>query len=472
MKEIRLSLFMLVLFLLYIPGICLGQQTEEREKKVYKLDKVIVWDHPIKEEGLFVTPEVTIIDVDKFKKAGAVSNIQDLLSEVLGIDVLRSSVTPSPSESIYIRGMDQSRIQVFVDGKPARLWGGFGYFKIDWSTWPLDNVETIEIIRGSHSLLFPFAMGGAINIITKKGIKTDEMKPKVTAKAEYGSFGTEGYSGNLSGGLFSTVGYSFAGAHRKGDGYLRNNYYDTDKLSGRVSLYLPGNGILSAGLDYVDSKTGNPVINNPSRADFDPGYPIVTEDLDTFTHGPEGHAYPGGKNYWSKRVQETSILLEQPVGPGEIRTQLWKHKSSRDIYYLKADGTQSISEDTKEHIWGVTLDFLNFDLITDHAFSVGGYYNRMGTTTPMRVWDNKDWVEIWSGYVQDVWSITPRLTATYGARYYRFEVDAWEPDHVGPWYEFDYRRVDEKFCPKARLDYQFKPDLSLYAAASREMRMA
>ena len=471
MKMARLGLFVLGLFLLSIPGVGLSQQAEEEEKKVYRLDKVIVRDHPLKEEGLVVTPEVTVINVEKFKKAGTVNNIQDLLSEALGIDVLRSSVTPSPSESVYIRGLDQSRIQIFVDGKPSRLFGGFGYYKIDWTTWPLDNVETIEVIRGSHSLLFPFAMGGVINIITKKGIKTDAVKPKVTLKTEYGSYDTEAYSASLLGGLFNTVGYSFAVASRQGDGYLRNNYFDTDNFSGRLSFYLPTNGTLSVGLDYVDSKTGNPVINVPSRADFDPSYPIVSEDVDTFTHGPEGHAYPGaGDSFWGKRVRDTNVLLEQPVGPGEIRAQLWDHNSSRDIYYVKADGTRSISEDTEEDIWGVTLDLLNFDLIADHAFSVGGYYHSMGASTPT-VWDVKDWIEIWSGYVQDVWSMTPRLTATYGFRYYRFEVDTWKPNHVGPWTNFDYRKVEKEFCPKVRLDYQFKPDLTLYAAASREIRM-
>ena len=448
---------------------------KEGGEQVYRLDKVIVRDHPLKDESMVVTPDVTVINVDKFQKAGSVQNIRDILSEALGINVLRSSVTPSPTESIYIRGFDQSRFQVFKDGRPMRLMGRSGYIKTDWTTMPLDNIETIEIIRGSHSLLYPFSMGGAINIITKKGSKTDEIKPRGTATTEFGSYGAQSYSANIEGGLLNLIGYSFAGAHREGDGYLRNNDYNTGSFNTRMTLFLPTGGTLTGGWDYVDNETGYPVINDPSRADYDSSYPDVLEHkVDNFVHGPEGLVYPGGDSYWQKRTNEYSILLDQPLGPGELRAQVYQHESNRDRYWLASDGTQKDNLEIEEKNRGVFLDYLDFELIKNHAFSIGGEYRTQGIP------ENKDYYEIISGYFQDVWSVMSPLTLTWGVRYYEFQSDAYKAGFPGmkeyrlkspsEQKAYQYRRVENEWCPKARLDYEFDSTLTLYAAVSREMR--
>ena len=447
--------------------------------QVYRLDKVIVRDHPLKDESMVVTPDVTVINVEKFQKAGNVHNIQDVLSEILGVSVLSSNITPSPSETVYIRGMDQSRIQIFLDGKPMRLMGRRGYYKVDWTTMPLDNVETIEVVRGSHSLLYPFSMGGAINIITKKGKKTDEVKPDISITTEFGSYGAESYSASLLGGLFNTIGYSFSGARRSGDGYLRNNYYDTGNFNARISLYLPTDGILSFGWDHVENTTGYAVINDPSESDYDPDYPIVlAENVDTFTHDNEGKSYFGGDSYWKKTTNEYNILFEQPLGLGELRAQVYKHKSVRDRLSYTPDKTSVLYQkeefDINEYNMGYNLEYLDFELITNHAFSIGGEYRTQGDK------DDKDFYEIFSGFFQDVWSINSPLTLTWGTRYYEFQSDAYKAGFPG-WGIFnslsdseqkayEYRRKENEWCPKARLDYEVDPNLTLYATVSREMR--
>jgi outer membrane receptor protein involved in Fe transport len=271
------------------------------------------------------------------------------------------------------------------------------------------------------------------------------------------------------------IGYSFAGAHREGDGYLRNNDYNTGSFNARMTLFLPTGGTLTGGWDYVDNETGYAVINDPSRDDYDSSYPDVLEDeVDRFAHGPEGLVYPGGDSFWQKRTSEYSILLEQPLGPGELRAQVYQHESNRDRYWVVSDGTPKEDPDIEEKNRGAFLDYLDFELIKNHAFSIGGEYRTQGIP------ENKDYYEIISGYFQDVWSVMSPLTLTWGVRYYEFQSDAYKAGFPGmkeyrlkspsEQKAYQYRRVENEWCPKARLDYEFDSTLTLYAAVSREMR--
>jgi outer membrane receptor for ferrienterochelin and colicin len=315
-------------------------------------------------------------------------------------------------------------------------------------------------------------MGGAINIITKKGVKTREIQPKVSATTEFGSYGAESYSASVLGGFADTIGYSVAAAHRDGDGYLRNNYYDTDNFNARVSFYLPTDGTISVGWDHVANETGYAVINDPddSASNYDPSYPVVRAgEVDQFTHDYEGKAYWGGDSCWKKRTNEYNILLEQPLGPGELRSQIYLHESERDRYYYTASGVQNKQLGSKEYNRGYNLDYLDFELIKNHAFSIGGEYRTQGDR------DNKDFYEIFSGYFQDVWSITSPLTLTWGVRWYEFQSDAYRAGYSQQMSSsekkaYETRRVETEWCPKARLNYEFNPGLTLYAAVSREMR--
>jgi iron complex outermembrane receptor protein len=334
---------------------------------------------------------------------------------------------------------------------------------MDWTTLPIDIIETVEVVRGSHSLLFPFSMGGAVNLITRKGKQTDEARPHGSVQTNFGAYGAQSYSAGTSGGVMNVIGYSLAAAHREGDGYLRGNDYDTDNVNGRFTLYLPTDGSITYGIDHVDTVTGYAVINDPDdpASNYDPDYPIVRAgEVDTFSHDNEGKCYDGGKNQWEKTVNDQSLLIEQPLPIGELRGQLYKQLSKRDRYRHNADGSDT-SNYKEEYTGGAALDYLNINVLDSHYFSLGGDYRDQGTP------DNKDFYAITTLYVQDVWDITQDTSLTFGTRWYKFESDAYVfGDSSQPT-----RRVEREWCPKARLDYNWNDGLSLYASVSREMRM-
>lgn len=117
-----------------------------------------------------------------------------------------------------------AKVLVLIDGTPA----GTG----NLSLIPLGNVERIEIMRGPGSVLYGgSAMGGVINVITKKG----RGDASGNAAAEYGSFDHSQARFSLSGGLENDrLGYAFAarrfsrGDYRSGgnDRYPNTGYDD------------------------------------------------------------------------------------------------------------------------------------------------------------------------------------------------------------------------------------------------------
>ncbi len=472
LKIMKLGIYLVAAFLYLFSSaemLPAAQTDSTKDDKVYRLDEIVVHGHPVRDEGLIVTPDVTVINVEKFIRPGRMENITDLLGEVLGITVLHSSVTPAQNEGVFIRGMDQSRFQVFMDGRPIRLHGSHGYFKMDWTTMPLTIVETIEIVRGSHSLLFPYSQGGVVNIITKKGIKTTELRPQGNARLGLGPYGDRNLSASVEGGFLDTVGYALGAGQRKGDGFLRGNDYRTENIHARFSLFLPRGGMLTYGFDYVDTETGYAVINDPDdpASDYDPKYPVVRAgEVDTFSHDFEGRAYPGGRNRWEREVTDHSLLLDQPLPVGTIRAQAYEQRSERYRYRTTPDGIQERNF-KDEYTGGVALSYRGFNLIPNHSISIGGDYRNQGT------FDNKDYYRITSFFIRDVWSLTDSTVLTFGTRWYEFKSDSYKMLQPGQTRaDMEPTTYTERvWAPKARLDYEYDNTLSLYASISREKRM-
>ncbi len=119
----------------------------------------------------------------------------DLLSAEMGIYVVGATQTPGMNQSVFLRGTNSNQTVVLIDGlrisDPSSPNG-----TIDLSEISLTDIERIEIIRGAHSTLYGgSAMGGAINIITRKG-GASGLHGSVQAQA--GTFGEKSLATNGS----------------------------------------------------------------------------------------------------------------------------------------------------------------------------------------------------------------------------------------------------------------------------------
>lgn len=131
------------------------------------LKEVVVTATGFEQEVVDAPASITVIGQEELKKR-PFRDLTDALRDVEGV-----TITGTASEKdIFIRGLPGAYTLILVDGKrqstrDARTNGNSG-FEQSYIP-PLEAIERIEVVRGPMSSLYGSdAMGGVINIITKK----------------------------------------------------------------------------------------------------------------------------------------------------------------------------------------------------------------------------------------------------------------------------------------------------------------
>jgi vitamin B12 transporter len=145
---------------------------------------------------------ITVIPAEEIEKA-SVKSVEELFRQVPGVTLTQSG-GPGQIQTVRIRGGDVRHTLVLIDGIRVNDPSTAGR-EFDFATLVLADIERIEVLRGPQSALYGSdAMGGVINIITKRGRGT----PRATLSVEGGSYGTMEARGAVSGGN-ERVDYSF-----------------------------------------------------------------------------------------------------------------------------------------------------------------------------------------------------------------------------------------------------------------------
>ncbi len=191
------------------------------------LEEVVVTATRIEVPAREVASSITLITGEEMERRKE-DTVLELLRDVPGLDVVQSG-GPGHQTSVFMRGANTEHTLVLVDGVEANdpISPGRSY---DLEHLTVDNVERIEVVRGPQSTLYGSdAIGGVINIITKRG----KGKPGGYAQGGGGSFDTYNLGGGVSGGndwanysvgfsYFDTTGISAASekdGNREKDGY-------------------------------------------------------------------------------------------------------------------------------------------------------------------------------------------------------------------------------------------------------------
>lgn len=130
-----------------------------QESDVFELGEIIVTGAQEKAPVINTTTEVTAADIEK---SGATS----VGAALSGLSGVWTTTGGKNVMNVEIRGMLQGKVLVLLDGVPMTSpYDGY----LDLNQIPVDNVSKITVVKGIASPLYGSdAMGGVINIITKK----------------------------------------------------------------------------------------------------------------------------------------------------------------------------------------------------------------------------------------------------------------------------------------------------------------
>ncbi len=196
---------------------------EDAEKKLTLLDTVVVTADR-SEDTLRETPQnVTVISGADIENSAASSLVDALKRE--GIQVFWTGTENYGNEKIVMRGGKSSMNGFDLSGDVLLLVDGRRAGTDNFSAIGLDNIERVEIIHGPGAVQYgSSAVGGVINVITKRGHKT----PSVRFEAGLGSYDGQNYKAFASGMLGNLDiaawgNYAKAGDYEDGDGEVHLN---------------------------------------------------------------------------------------------------------------------------------------------------------------------------------------------------------------------------------------------------------
>lgn len=133
-------------------------------------------------------------------------SLPDVLQTVPGLNIVQSG-GPGGKTSVFMRGSNSNHTKVLIDGVDANDPSQDGVF--DFGQVLTADVSRVEVLRGPQSSLYGSdALGGVINIVTKKGAGP----PRFSGTLEGGSFDTFNQTASASGSI-SRFNYSFNVAH-------------------------------------------------------------------------------------------------------------------------------------------------------------------------------------------------------------------------------------------------------------------
>jgi len=173
-----------------------------------ELEKIVVTATRTPEVLRNVSSSVSIIEKDEIKNSTA-RTVDDLLIRKEGITLRKAGISHTDNK-ITLRGL--GNVLILIDGLPAN--DAVGGQQLD--NLPLESVKRIEIVRGAASAVYGSeAMGGVVNIITKK----PEKRLQGYIDGGGGNLDTYQAGGELSG-SYKDLGFLFTAKREETGGYI------------------------------------------------------------------------------------------------------------------------------------------------------------------------------------------------------------------------------------------------------------
>ncbi|MFA4889833.1 MAG: TonB-dependent receptor, partial [Candidatus Omnitrophota bacterium] len=451
-----------------------AEETQYSKAKVIELEPITVTASRA-ERRISEVPSSTSIISEKDIQSSNAKSIPDLLKDVEGIDMYDSSgvgTVGAVNMRGFYGGMSSHQL-VLVDGIPQNK----GKDKlVDWDMISLDNVESVEVVRGPASALYgDNAMSGVINIITKK----PNGKPEAKVYASYGNFNTQEYKTSVSGayksednGLPSSrqshkqLGILLGASQKITDGFRKHCNYDRTHIDGRLDYNINDAQKVQFLLDYYKKKRGAlpwALSEAQIAQDRRQARPGTEDDKSDETKSDISitHAWDISNNakteetFYYKYDNADSFYTGSNLTQNSQKEQL----EDEDAYgfMLKGSMNQEIIGLSHEFTVGVDLERDNFDY-KEYAAS---YRQRGVLQSDYGVKRGKI-----GPYLQDEIKLSDSLRFIGGIRYDRVDFDFDDRNTVSN----SKTEKMSKLTPRCGLVYMYQKDSSLYANYAQAFR--
>ncbi|HSA62123.1 MAG TPA: TonB-dependent receptor [Nitrospiraceae bacterium] len=435
-----------------------AQSEEPLEVKEVVVSSTRLPDAPV--DARTLPAKVNVITAEDIRKSGA-KTVQEAIQWANNI-VMYDQLGNAFQQTIDLRGFSGQPVpstSVFVDGQRINE---PDFNTINFDLIPFDTIERIEIIPGPATIYGKNAMGGVINIITKRGGE----KRQVTGEAMGGSWGRQRYSINASGPI-GKIDYYLNLAKETEDGYRDSSAANISRVYGRVGYRPTEETDLALSYTFVKDKLEQAGVLPLSveainrRASFTPG-DFVDHDTNVVRlTGRQGlpWGFSLNVNGFYRNLDEQLFGVGQPAFPGSI---------------LSTAQTNSTTQS-----WGGTVQLTQGSPIFGHQNSLvigtdiqrNEFGSRLMSTSGFGPFNSQtDTNENILGlYAQDMLSLFPNLILTAGVRYDQDTIqtnfeDSFTPPGVG-------KRTFYRTNPRAGLTYLVAPTSSLYFNFSQGFRV-
>lgn len=413
-------LFMICVALLVQCGIVISGIAAEDSEQLFSLDEIVVIASKFPEKMLDSIASVEVISGKEIEMAQA-ENLADILRSVSGLEISDYGGVGGV-KAISIRGSSPEQVLVMIDDRPVN---DSQTGKVDLGLIPASIIEKIEIYRGPASAIYGAnALGGVVNIITKKG-KGDS---KCALNVNAGTFGTQEYEASYQG-VNDENNYFFTANYLTTNGNRENSQLEQNGFLGKIINQLDQQTDLGFTLRYLDYNRGVPgSIDYPSPEAIQKDRSI---DLDLS---------------WQKKMEYKDININAFYSfqraffdnPGE-----WGH-TGPSVHKINSMG---LSFDCTDYNFTLSNDGSD----SQHIFTYGGEVkNDMVNSTDLGQYKGINGAV----FVQDVWQPADMsdLKLTAGIRY-------------------DYNQLfGNQLSPRIGLSYRLADELNFHASVGKAYR--
>ena len=351
--------------------------TYAAEQEEFGFDQVVVTANRVPTKVSETAADVTVITQVQIEK-GNYQNLGEILNHIPGV-MIANNGAPGSVSAAFINGSEQ--VVVMIDGRRMNLPNGIGAFGMATANLTsligVGNIERIEIVKNGRSALYGAdAVGGVINIITKKGKKNE-----TTVKVAGGNWNSSNYSltnegneGNLS--WYFTADTRHIGDYSDGSS-KRYNYTGTDQDAYTLRLDQKINkGNLSFNYEKFNNENKGKVANK---------YDNINQHNWDFTYKKNTSA---DTDYQVKVYQNAN----HRIGTGSNSGDEYDHDTR-----TKGFNYQINSKMNSSNMLTTGVDWRKDEIVSSN------YGEKERTVKAI--------------YVQNIWNINDKLSITPGVRY-------------------------------------------------------